>query len=54
MSQKKVPTLKNSYHQEYFTDLNDPKSSLKPKDQNVFVNFLAVLPALEVSMNLTL
>ena len=27
VSQKKVPTFENSWHEEYFTDLNDSKSS---------------------------
>ena len=27
VSQKKVPTFENSWHQEYFSDLNDSKTS---------------------------
>ena len=48
VSQKKVPNVKSSCHQEYFTDLNDSISSKKLKDQSISVTFLAVLPALEV------
>ena len=54
MSQKKVPTFENSELQDYSTDLNHSNSSEKPKDQSIFVIFLAVLPALEVRTSSTL
>ena len=54
MSQKKFPPFENSWHHEYFTDLIASNSSWKPKDRSIFVIFLAVLPALEVSVNVTI
>ena len=53
-SQKNVPTFENSWHQEYFKDLNDSTSSKKAKDGSIFVIFLAVLQALEALVNSTL
>ena len=54
VSQKKgskAPTFENSLHQEYLKDLNVSNSSEKPKDQSMFVIFLATLPALEAVAN---
>ena len=47
---EKVPTFKNSWHQEYFTDLNDSNFSQKPKDRSISVIFLTVLTTLEASV----
>ena len=49
---KEGPTFKNSEHHEYCTNLNDFKFQVKAKDRSIFVTFLAVLPALKVSVNL--
>ena len=52
VSQKKLPAFKNSWHHQYCADLNDSNPSQTPKDRNIFVIFLAVLPVQTVSVNL--
>ena len=48
-----VLIFKNSKHQGFFTYLIDSKFSKKAKDRSIFLIFLAVIPALEVSVNST-
>ena len=50
---EKFLIFKNSKHQEFFTNFIDSNFSKKAKDRSIFFIFLAVLSALEVSVNLT-
>ena len=54
VSQKKAPTFENSYHKEYITNFDDSNCRSKPKDRSISVIFVAVLPALGLSVNSSL